>query len=211
MTRLIDLMCHRHQHLLITGRFWPADYIPGNHQPGNNSCHDCGIIGATRPYGPIHADTPGVNPTEEAAIHEAGHAVAYLTHNIHVDYASLAPGDAEGSRAHLSVLLGDSLNTTAHRIGLWAGQSATLLWLDRQGLLDDAARIDVAWNAGLDSRDLWDCGVEAGVHDPARDDADRLVADRWDAIERVADMLLARGRLSGDEIAELAGFAGCNR
>lgn len=206
MTRLIDLMCDHHRNLIITGRLWPVGYSPGNHRPGNNSCNDCGIIGAAQPSGPIRARTPGVRQAEDSAIHEAGHAIAYLAHGAVVDYAALEPGDENGSLAHISVGIGDAYHTAVHRIGLWAGQAASLRWLDARGLLDDAARIDVVWNAGLDSRDLWDCGVTPGVHDPARDDADQLIAEHWSAIERVAEKLLAHGQLTGDEIVDLAGL-----
>jgi hypothetical protein len=78
-------------------------------------------------------------------------------------------------------------------------------------LLNDAAEVDVAMSSRSDTACIRDNASGSGAMVEARVAADDLISDCWTSIERVADMLLARGRLSGDEIADLAGLAGCSR
>ena len=78
-------------------------------------------------------------------------------------------------------------------------------------LLDDAAIVDMAVCGIGDLQFGMHHEPERAVHAAAMPRVVETVAARWDAVERVADMLLARGRLSGAEIADLAGMAGCSR
>jgi hypothetical protein len=45
------------------------------------------------------------------------------------------------------------------------------------------------------------------VLEDARDEAERLVGENLDAVRRVAEFLLRRGRVSGDEVAEVVNAA----
>lgn len=205
--RLIDLMCERHRRLVLDTRLWPAGYIPGNHRPGNNSCDDCAVVGALMPSGRMGPNLPGVDIVEEASVHEAGHAVAYLAHGVLVEFAALEPGDAPGSTGHVSLdLPGRWYSTTPHLIGLWAGQAASLWWLESMRGLDDAAKIDLVATSVSDTAMLFEHAPRHQDIAVARGRADDLVRRHWSSIERVADALLARGRLTGDEIAVLAGM-----
>ncbi|BCY10960.1 hypothetical protein [Actinoplanes sp. L3-i22] len=90
--------------------------------------------------------------------------------------------------------------------GVAAGACAVARWAARHGLTAPADRVDAASTGAGDFQLSHD-------HDVAKQDiarrmatADRLVVVHWPAIARVADALVTRGRLTGDEIAGLAGF-----
>jgi hypothetical protein len=201
MFRLADIMCARHKALILDTRLWPQNYTAGNHNPGNNSCENCADVGRQAPTG-IPTVLPHLEPVEHMAFHESGHAVVYLHLGVTVDYAALeaSPDGAEGSQAHVSVdASGCSL------VGLWAGTAAARRWLLTRGVSDDADLIDVINGGHLDAREIHESGFGRRDVNAARDHADGLVNQNWSAIERVAAALLIRGRLTGDEIAELAG------
>lgn len=147
----------------------------------------------------------GKQYTELVATHEAGHAVAYLTAGIHVAYAEMSPSpDHPGSGAHIAVKLRrDQFGSADHLTGLWAGQAAELYWLDRRGLLDDATLIDVVCRSESDATLIAGTAQPAYVVRWARTYADGLVARRRDAVAAIVRELLRRGRLTGDELADL--------
>ncbi|GAA0529410.1 hypothetical protein GCM10010172_07610 [Paractinoplanes ferrugineus] len=88
---------------------------------------------------------------------------------------------------------------------LMAGAAAVERWATRWAYpLDDADRVDVASGACSDFEVAWTCGLSVADAGAALREADRDVAEHWPAVERVADALLAAGRLSGEEIAAIA-------
>jgi hypothetical protein len=201
--RLIDLMCDRHRTLILDTRIWPPNYQAGNHNPGNNSCDDCGAVGGRMPTGRATI-LPGVNQREQAAVHEAGHAVAYLLHGFRVQYAALEPGDAAGSDAYINVEdVPGRRGMKTRLIGLWAGQSASLRLMQHMAMVDDANTVDIVATSALDGHDILAARRSARTVLAARRRADTLIDRHWPTVRRIADALFIRGRLTGDEMAEV--------
>lgn len=121
--RLIDLMCDRHRTLILDTRMWPF----GRDEHGCMLCDT----------GEHHDVFPGIDVATEMAIHEAGHAIAYLHDGIHVTEAS---GTGNGRFAAYTNTEGHDQGTLPGLTGLWAGPAAVRVWLNGQGMLDAAAR-----------------------------------------------------------------------
>ena len=178
--RLIDLLCERHQMLVVDTRAWPEQ---------QGSCQHCN-----------HDDDsfvtlPDLPLLRTLAVHEAGHAVVHLTQGTPVDSVELT-----GLRG--SVQIGG--DGTQWLEGVLAGPGAVTMLAERHGLTAPADVVDAVWTGLFDFQMLYEqgCGEEI---ERFISPADRLVAEHWRAIERVADAVLARGTLTGSEIAELAG------
>ncbi len=188
--RLIELMCDRHVILIAATRIWPCD-LAGD----MSNCRDCG---KDAPPG-MHRITvlPAIDPRTTLAVHEAGHAVVHLAQGTPVDAAEL--GDERG---HVEIG-GDG---TQWAEGTMAGAAAAKVRADRHGLTARAHLVDIAWSAREDFKILHDHGLSMVDINDALTLADDLVAIHWPAIERVADALLAAGRLSGAEVAAIAGL-----
>jgi hypothetical protein len=184
-SRLIDLLCDRHRQLVLDARTWAT-----------SDCFHCAKADSSEV-----AIFPGVDSREEMAVHEAGHAYAYLRVGIQVECVDL--GGNERFAAYTNAF-GHDQSGLAGLTGLWAGPAATRVWLDRLGLLDDAASVDIAMSSRTDTRVVIEKARDHGLIAEACDLADRLMDRHFAAIERVADALLVRGRLSGEEIAALA-------
>ncbi len=138
-----------------------------------------------------------------AATHESGHAVANHVAGARVQWVSLVPGeDRVGftQTGFRGVDLADVL------VGFCAGEAAlaTFGWPNPQaGAGDDRRRAKLAaiQLAHLKGRgkatdpEYLDAVVEAG-----RREALRLVAEHWQAIDALAQVLVPRLRLAGDEL-----------
>ncbi|HEY6115908.1 MAG TPA: hypothetical protein VI172_08120 [Candidatus Dormibacteraeota bacterium] len=206
--RLIDLMCDWHRQHILDTRLWPEGYQAGNHNPGNNSCHDCGVVGAGQPAG-----RPGIFPGYDTmvmpAVHEAGHVVAVAHLGGTVEYVTLESSGREGSTAHWTGEASEELATSDAMVtwGL-AAESATRRMLHLSGNATDANLIDSVSGGALDVSDLRGEGFSEETIRGCLVRADDLVADLWMPITRVAEELMRHGRLNGAEIAALAGV-GC--
>ncbi|MDP9797457.1 hypothetical protein J2S43_005969 [Catenuloplanes nepalensis] len=183
-TRLIDVMCDRHRDETLTARCWPVT------QP---TCSDCGPTDDVTWF-------PGLDPKQELAVHEAGHAVVFQELGIPIVEAAAQPG--HGLAGYTTPILEDQF-AYASLVGWWAGQSATLHWLDQNGGLDEASTVDAVSVSRTDLDPLI-AHVDLNRVATARALADALAASEWPAIEAVATELAVRGRLSGDETADLA-------
>lgn len=186
--RLIDITCTRHVRSILETRMWP-------------DCHTCTECLHREDEATIFPHVDGIH---ELAVHEAGHAVAYSAHGIIVDHISIIRNERFAAYT----------NTQAHDqgsigglVGLLAGFAAVRVWLDRAGLLDDAALIDLAMTSRTDTLVAADVAHAVDVA-TAWEMADLLAKDRWDAIDRVAEALLDRHRLDGADVTRLAGI-GC--
>lgn len=204
--RIVDLMCDWHRTLISRTRLWPIGYIPGNHdRDGNNSCHQCAEVGRRQPSGRWQV-LPDLDPRQAAAIHEAGHVVAYLHLGICVAGASLTPSDGneEWSTAHVTMdYRPGQAGTIDDVVGLWAGQSASLCWLAILGDDGPANWYDAIVSSENDCQKIANADLRSDNRMAARDRADELVARHWDAVERVAAALLDRTTLNAAELHDL--------
>lgn len=204
--RILDLMCDWHRTLISSTRLWPVGYIPGNHDPeGNNSCHRCAEVGRRQPSGrwQILSD---LDPRWAAAVHEAGHVVAYLHLGIPVADASLTPSDGNEawSTAHVTMnYRPGQAGTVDDVVGLWAGQSASLRWLAILGADSPANWYDAIVSSADDCQKIANADLRRDDRMSARDRADELVASHWDAIERVAAALLHRTTLDATALRDI--------
>lgn len=189
--RLIDLLCGRHRSFILDTRLWPADCPINGTFGAYLDCRDCD-----------NARIPGhlFDDAEKAAVHEAGHAVMYVAAGADVEYAVLNPGQRDSGQVRFS----GSLSRDEFLTGTWGGVAATLHWADRMLMLDDAAVVDLVVCGYGDLQFALDHVSDFGGRDADR--AYEQVGRHWDAVECVADALLAAGRLSGSEIAGLAGI-----
>ena len=186
--RLIDLLCDRHRQAVLDTCMWPADFKLAD-------CPQCSDDNG-------EADIfPGVDARHEMAVHEAGHAYAYLRFGIQLECVDLGGNDRFAAYTNA---YGHDQSGLAGLTGLWAGPVAVRAWLDRLGLLDDAAQVDVAMSARTDTRVIVEVAREQRLVIEARELAEQLAGRHLPSIERIADALLVHGRLSGDEIAALA-------
>jgi len=144
------------------------------------------MMTATRPF-PIQY--PG-DSWHRIAIHEAGHAVAHLLLGHHVLDTRIGPG-ADG---HMGSVSGDTrftgVNTSVlpDMVGAAAGEAAVLHMLNRQYQPNAST---IAWATAEHDR-KYAANIAAGTTLPIGIEtvlADRIVAEYWDAIDRVADAL----------------------
>jgi hypothetical protein len=201
--RFIDLLCPWHRQYILETRVWPERHDPGT----GSSCRECRITAATVPEGWFR-QLPGFDAREVAAIHETGHIVAVAVLGYTPGYITLEGSGRSGSTAHYTAdLPTDAVHGIGHAAVVLAGEAATRRWLVCSRADTDADLLDAVYGGKLDTEDLHTFGLSRVDVDVSLATADRLVAEHWPAVERVADMLLARGRLSGNEIADLAGMA----
>jgi hypothetical protein len=181
--RLIDFVCGQHQRQILDTRLWAAETF---------DCRDCRTAGCRVLLLP-HLDTRRC-----IAVHEAGHAVAYLTLGQRVTRVELTPDDRGAV---------DFLADGPQPAAAWAGMAAIGHLLHLTGPVTSADLIDVAGTGGVgdssDAEQLYAMAAKGVDITVARAAADALVVARWAAISRVADALLKQGRLTGDEIAGL--------
>lgn len=210
--RLIDHLCT--SHAIQAQSRWP---IAGGLADLFDRCHQCHHIAEDlHPMGTYSIrslpDFDHHTYDQVTALHEAAHAVLGLAAGMPLNYAEIRPRTDEiDSGPGGCVNWGDySIPIDKWAAMVWAGQRAQMRWLTASGLDTAANRVDVT-NLGCDdTRRVLDAAGERNLPESIGWD---LCADLLDlhelAIERVADALLAAGRLSGDEIAALSGV-GCN-
>lgn len=204
--RLIDHLCDRHTAAALTR--WPVAGDLGTLLDQCSACSD--IAGRLHPTGSysIRCLPTLDNRTYEHsdAIHEAAHAVLGLAAGMPLEYAMVEPRtDAiqVGARSH--VRWGEyRTELTEWAAMVWAGQQAQRRWFTARGLDDDANMIDVSNQGAHDVKLILDAAAQHGVaEDIGWDLCGERLDEHWPSIERVADSLVARGRLSGAELADL--------
>jgi hypothetical protein len=187
--RAADYICPRHGAVIVERRLWPDDY---------DTCPDCLALAGRAPRDIVLL--PQLTPAQLLALHEAGHAIAYIHLGVGIHSASLqrSPHVRETVGGHVRLARGtDDL----HPIGLWAGTAAV-----RRMLLQHAEAptfadlVDIGCNGRNDSAMLRRTGLADAELLAARDEADALIAGSWDAVTRVARALLATGYLSGEQL-----------
>ncbi|MFI5938050.1 hypothetical protein [Actinoplanes sp. NPDC051494] len=97
-----------------------------------------------------------------------------------------------------------AIHSVDHFAIMRAGEAAVRAWLMHGDYDDDQWLFGAVAGGRGDAADLWQAGGGVSLCESLSID-DRLVAECWNAIERVAAALLRRGWLDGDELAILAG------
>jgi hypothetical protein len=191
MTRLIDTLCGAHQALILGARMWPA----GTALTDCRDCTDLLLAAGVVEY------SHGVDEREELAIHEAGHAFTYLRDDLPVQYVTLARNDRFAAHTSFEIFHPGSLDTLT---GMWAGYTATRTWLSRLGQLDAAAEVDLANSARSDAAFICSATSDPDLIGEAKERAEWVIGRHFARIERVAEALLAAGRMTGEQIDEVA-------
>lgn len=194
--RLIDLICDGCRDAILDARVW----LPPSR------CTECALL-AERHHGESGPNLPHLDGREAAAIHEAGHVVVGLACDYTIHYATLGPSGRAGSSAHYQAQIFDyQVGSSGHVVMALAGSAAGRRWVLAQGCASDADMLEVV-NTGLtDVGDMFERGWVFEDVASRVPDADAVVDLHWHAIERVAAALLDHGRLTGDEIAQIAGL-----
>jgi hypothetical protein len=194
VARAADVVCDHHKTVIVATRLWPADY---------QVCPDCRLLSNALPAGGILL-LPHLDTSRCVAVHEAGHAVTYTLLGVKVHYASMRPGDGVSYQVggHVSLDLAPDEYVP---VGLWGGTAAVRRLMLNAGTPTIEDLIDLGNNGYGDTIMLRKSGVSDVELRAARDRADEMAEHYWEAISRVADALLARGRLTGAEIVELVG------
>jgi hypothetical protein len=206
--RLIDVLCGRHADR--AQQRWP---VPGDLFALFDKCGTCNFIAYNRTGGTVAIRSlPDLDHrTYEYAtcLHEASHAVIGLAARIPVNFVVVVPRTGE-----LQTEPGGQTNVGEFSVPfdqwaamMWAGQRAQMRWLRSAGWDTPANRVDVANLGWDDTRRVLDDAAKHGLPDDVGWElCGELLDLRWPAVERVADALLTAGRLSGDEVAAIAGL-----
>ncbi len=207
--RLIDHLCPTHVEAALDR--WP---VAGDFGTLLNECFSCDMI--CRNLHPDGVYSIRVLPDLDSrtyeqgdAIHEAAHAVLGLRADMPLDCVVIAvrtDSVQAGPRSHTRW---HDYSTPVEQWAAmcWAGQRAHLRWLAGKDLDTRANRVDVASIGSSDTKLVLDAAEMHGLSDDIGWGLSTDLLDRhWNSIERVADALLGAGRLSGAEIADIAGI-----
>lgn len=161
-----------------------------------------------------------------AAVHEAGHSVAAFAVGIHVPALWIKVSEPRRCGVHEVFGANEAVDLAAADVRqavtmLAAGERAEGHWLGTQGLWTEARAWAVEAGALNDQVQagallgalglpmVYGAGPAEGLHDIDYCQlglvAAALLAERWEDVLAVSEGLLDRGRLTGDEAAELAG------
>ncbi|MCX5346107.1 hypothetical protein [Streptomyces atratus] len=169
-----------------------------------------------------------IDPRAATAFHEAGHFVLSVLHSVHVPAVRVDTEPAPSACAHPPHFAGANedltIQLTHHSPGttltvLAGGARAETRWLLEMGLDLTNTQAWVVELGGMADQHAADCvlshhnaWLEHGTGRPGcdywlhGDVADLLLAEHWDKVQTVAATLLARDRLTGDELAVLIGL-----
>ncbi|MEV4975535.1 hypothetical protein [Streptomyces scopuliridis] len=163
------------------------------------------------------SDLPNNQRQYLTAIHEAAHAVAGLGAHGYIHHAQITPVTeviAEPATNH-GIPGGNVFSCNLHdgqafAVFLGAGERAEDRWLRQNNLWTPRRAYGIELGAYSDRRCFlatnphFGFGTDHNDYRVVHDYADQMVAQRWDAITAVADVLATRLHLTGDEIADLA-------
>jgi hypothetical protein len=160
------------------------------------------------------ADGPPPRPLDRRPIayHEGGHAVAAWTFELPIDYVSIVPDERSAGRLQHGPIQQPTAAAAiqavshAHLIVLYAGAAAQRRFAPRSNVADGSNH-DYGV-AGLTA--LGSCRDPAAGHALirwARAEAKALIAERWAAVTAVADALMKREVISGEETVAICAAA----
>ncbi len=185
--RIADLLCDRHLDYMLDTELWPREWA------GNVVCADCDSG---------HLDLlPQLNPDLQLAFHEAGHALCHQLTGSTVELVMLDFGGRGLGGVKFATKDG-----TYDLAALMAGAAAVALWAQSYAPLAAEDVVDVIFGARHDFVDAWRCGVTEDDLGRALTVADGLVADSWAGVERIAETLLSRRSLTGQDVLLLGGL-----
>lgn len=210
--RLIDHLCPDHAEAGL--HRWP---VAGDFGVLLDDCDSCRrIANDLHPSGNYTIRVlPDLDPrTYEHgdAVHESAHAVLGLLADMPLDYVLIEPRLATTQAGPRSHTKWHDYSTPMEKWAAmcWAGQRAHLRWLAVEGLDTRANRVDAVNMGCHDTKLVLDAAAERGLPDDIGWDlAGELLDAHWTAVMRVADALANDRRLSGDEIARIAGLEVC--
>ncbi|GLW73751.1 hypothetical protein Kpho02_60490 [Kitasatospora phosalacinea] len=182
----------------------------------------------TRSYAPtVYGSAPehyGL-PLEQvdllSAVHEAAHAVAVLAGRGRLNWVQLpAPAAGTGADSPGGVTDWRSPMPTIEAFAavLGAGERATDRWLREAGLWSPERAVAVEIGAWGDRELLLDAGNRGTVgfgegtatdYFVVHDLADALLDEHWPAVTALAEHLVERRYLTGDQVADFTGLPGC--
>lgn len=156
---------------------------------------------------------------EMRAVHESAHAVTGLAAGACVHHAQISTtADLRNEDLPATGRTGGytpACNITdglGFLVFLGAGERAENRWLCEQGLWTPARAVGVELGAYGDRRHVLDLNPHLGFEGGSEDYsvvhhfADQSVSEHWSAITAVAQVLVTRLFLTGDEIADLTGL-----
>lgn len=181
--RLIDVLCSAHRAMILNTGLWPHGFRPD----------DCPACGNDHSFQIL----PGIGWGPEIAIHEAGHAFAYLWGDVEVIEVTLRPTNDLAAATYFRSF---HLASLPELIGLWAGMEAARELLRRLGHLDDASAVDITMGGRTDSSIITGATSDLDLITEARDIARRLVGRNWEKISRVATALVRSETLSAADL-----------
>jgi hypothetical protein len=160
----------------------------------------------------LNLDTTQLRRT--TAVHEAGHAVMYLTHGIpfaHMEIGSIGP-DNDGITAAGQVKSLPTFTATTRQMAmvLAAGECAQDRWLREQGLWTPERGWAVEVASRTDRHQIVD--IDPGHDlDVLHHVTDRALDGLWDGVLRLGEALDRHGHLGYAQAAEAAGYAPLGR
>lgn len=201
MLRLIDFICDHHRTSILRTRIWPVDCPVDSYAPVGRSCKRC----ADRQAVGTAVVLPRLDDRANQAIHEAGHVVTALACEYADVSVSMRGSGRPGSAAHFRARVTDAQrDSTGRAVMALAGVAASWRWARQHGCTSDDDMVDVIAGGALDIEDMQERGWSIDQLARLMPDADAVVELHWDAIQRVADRLLACDHLEGEELVALA-------
>lgn len=136
------------------------------------------------------------------AVHEAGHCVARELLCGGVVFAEV--GERNGTLGKVPDGTDQTAEGTAHTCiaGVAAGEAEGLFFGDIRGVGNEehgdvAQLVDWLFDAGMAENTIYEVLIDA------RKDARKLIAAYFPAVESIADVLMAKGRIEGAEVASI--------
>jgi hypothetical protein len=147
------------------------------------------------------------------AIHEAGHAVIALAGGGHLHYATIAKDPANPTVGGTTFSCGLS-DATGRLFATFtaAGERAIDRWLHQAGMWTPERAVAAEVGARSDRHQFLRINPDVGFGDKpidyraVHDLADQAVYRHWNAITTVADALVQRLHITGDDIARICGL-----
>ncbi len=185
---MIDLLCDQHLGLILETELWPRDWMRG------------AVCAAGCEEGAVPL-LPQLDPGWQLAVHEASHAVCLVVTGTEIELVTLGREDLPGPGA--GGVRFTSPDGSYDAAALMAGAAAVdiLIQMVQKSPLADADVVDVVFGARHDFVTAYDAGLSDDDIAASSDMAWDLVTERWADITRVAEPLLARGRLTGREVS----------
>lgn len=140
---------------------------------------------------------------EATAYHEAGHAI--IAHELGADVDNITCDSSGRERGHCT--LKESMSAENHAVWSAAGTEAQRKFLESKGVKkgigqDDGCMDDL--DGVLDAAEVEsgtdDLGSNAAIINARWERARKMVEDHWPQIERLANELMRRGTMTGDDI-----------